>query len=787
MATTQELIAQQQELLARGRLSRREIQDLNRIQTQLRNKPGVSYSQAPNYKMSGGSLVAKKGIGAVTGAYGYNATPGSYQTEQEQETGYRIEQDAVPFSDRVQSDQAINQGRATAGDVLGRGSVSLTRENLQVLRERAIVAQQNAQRREAQGDARSPYVYGYRPIASTIEGGYVFQAERTGEQYTATPKQVGSNITSFELSPTQLAGQIKRVQVKPSVKEDYLENVIKRASAIANNRGVVKTAEFVETKVNPVVFPIVKQGVTVGLRGLDKANRTFAKPDYSTTPLANTSFAKNGGVLGITRRIGEKISTFDPKLETLPSLRGATALGVTQKLVTPGVLGLRNVAGEFVTYASTKPVTTALGTFGLRRVLGEFAYGVLDKGDVLTSIVTESGKTYLSGKGVLASISSGAGAFAGEKFSDKTIGVFDFARPTTITTDNVFSTKFRLKSRDTFVVTPRTSASGKVIPNKFTVKYGVTPSFKTYTKLPSARSLNIGRFGTPEPLVFYESTVLQADVKPFGKSTLPKYVQMDLNTGVLRPTRATLRSRPVVRVQRFFPGRNSLFASKRGQMSLIGGDSSYTGTTQDFAGRFEDFTGRYSTTEPEAPNINNKPVAKLLSRTRVKVQRSFAQSQPKALSLTQTQITTKFKPRLKVLTFDSIGSKTRTNALTRSLTQDLTQSLTETPTLSLTQSLTQTQTRSLTVTPTLTRTLTQTRTLTRTPTRTPTITITPTRPKLSKLFKKPKAFKTPKTIMRTLKEDYYTPSLFAVAFNKRGRETKLLTVSGLGIRPIRLR
>lgn len=51
---------------------------------------------------------------------------------------------------------------------------------------------------------QTPFVYGYEPVASTSDDGYIYQGVRSGasNQFSASPRDIGSNIKSYSLTST---------------------------------------------------------------------------------------------------------------------------------------------------------------------------------------------------------------------------------------------------------------------------------------------------------------------------------------------------------------------------------------------------------------------------------------------------------------------------------------------------------------------------------------------------------------------------------------------------------
>jgi len=592
-------------------------------------------------------------------------------------------------------------------------------------------------------------------------------ADTQGNLFQQQNTKIGSNVESVGFVPFKQSGSPQPVKERFTAfdfkKKAFEYGVRKGGQALDYANAQVRT-----TPVVPTQRLVTDKPFTFG-QALDYAKqgstRVFNK-DFGAKVVANINSYPL--LQGVTKVTGEKSFT-----DSLKVTKPAKAFAQSTS----------NVAGEFISYASEKPVTTAFNTFGLRGLIGKTAYGVFDKVDVGQSVVGEGVKGFLQG-GPTEALARAVGGYAGERVSDKTIGVFDM-RPSVVSPTFSATVVSPARKTPTFIVSPKTTTTGKVSLNRFSVRLGVTPSYSAFTKLPSKKSL-VADAVPRGPLFFepsfsgpvmYESALLVNDVTPFGKSVLPKAVTVDLNSGVLNPTRRTLNQRPSLRSTRFFPNRTGLFTSKRGQMSLFGtSDDSY----QDFAGRYNSdfggFTGaRPSVISPVVPPLRAKPVVK--TKKYARSVRSFGFAKTPTLSFTQSNVNAKSLFNSKVTPFTMGNLKTNSNSVTNSLTRALsqTQSQTQSQTISpsITQSISQTQTQ--TFVPSLSRTLTQT--LTQTQTRTPTISITPTititptltLSKLTRQKGKDKAFGINKFFKGSTK---YTPTAFAVGFNIKGKKLK---------------
>lgn len=168
----QALLARQQELTAKDprKFSPSEAKELNSINETLRRQYDYKYGQAPRVSYSGGKLNVKSGIGGVSGEYGYGATPDTYLTEEEQKSGVKIQQDAVPFSERVKSEQ-------------------------------------QQQRETEQRISSSRLFQGLEPVASSSRGDNVYRNILTGQTGELKSQQTGSNVYSERFAPRKSASE----------------------------------------------------------------------------------------------------------------------------------------------------------------------------------------------------------------------------------------------------------------------------------------------------------------------------------------------------------------------------------------------------------------------------------------------------------------------------------------------------------------------------------------------------------------------------------------------------
>lgn len=163
----QTLVSRRDELLANPKLTQAQLGELNTINQSLRNNYNYKYADAPNFKNSPKGLIVARGT-----SFNYGATEGSYLTNEERATGYKIEQGGFELTNAfgvVQNPQSTQS------------KITLSKE------------------------VNAPFVLGFEPVASTENGGYIYQGLTSGSklQYSAVPKEIGTNIKSYSFNSTE--------------------------------------------------------------------------------------------------------------------------------------------------------------------------------------------------------------------------------------------------------------------------------------------------------------------------------------------------------------------------------------------------------------------------------------------------------------------------------------------------------------------------------------------------------------------------------------------------------
>lgn len=144
-----ELVAKQQEILSRGELSVSEVLELNEVNRILRTKYNYNPYYAQKYKVRKG-VPEKRPHGIAVGDQRGTADSRPVETyrdynPKEFEKTQRLKDELAKAQEKEAqlekarqeaADKRIYEGKATAGDILGGGSVELTKENIAILRER---------------------------------------------------------------------------------------------------------------------------------------------------------------------------------------------------------------------------------------------------------------------------------------------------------------------------------------------------------------------------------------------------------------------------------------------------------------------------------------------------------------------------------------------------------------------------------------------------------------------------------------------------------------------------
>lgn len=719
------LLQRQQELLSRGKnIKPSEARELNSINETLREEFDYKRSEAPKYRYTDRGVKVKEGIGEVAGKYGYGvATPGSYKTAEEQQTGYRIEQNERTLREAVAQQNSL------------------------------IAQQQQAQReQQRQEEARqqaSLRLQGIEPVASSASGGTLYRDTRSGQTFSEKTEQVGSNLFRSTFTPTQQAQPVQKPKSE--------------------------VAEFWSRRLAPAK--------EVGAKIVNKAD-DVARKLINTTPTALAGKAITGKTATegaayaseriFTENVGKKIQqnfVNHPFFKALSvTTRQQPQSSYTIQTLSKPVAGVSqsasNVAGTFTQFAVERPVTTVALTYGGPYALGRRGYALLDKIDVGQSVVTEGFKGFQAG-GVPGAITGGLGGYAGERISDKIVTGNDVIQGRQFaTTQKNYRPSFQITgfstaARPTVVVSPSQVARsdmGQVVDANFDLTYQFKPRYarsvvrtkrgNVFVEQPLKIRVGESAFA---PGVYYEGTVA-------GPSVVYQPARAWRQIG---GRRVPLNQRESTR--RLFSG------SKRGQIDFTGG---LGGTNEDFAGRFtpQNFQGTRSV-------ITSEPTLKAAEAPKPKTFIKYPQSMLRVRTTTKSPTITTKMTQFKLKTFT--GSEPQTTgasfaeSFAKSFSQTLSPSISNTlsPSISLSVSgtTTATQTRTQSMTRTLSQTLSRTRTqtLSRTFTQTPTISVS-----LSKLAKpQGKAFKAFNTSKSGLKLKY-TPTAFAAGFGIKGAKLK---------------
>lgn len=360
----------------------KDVQDLNEIQTKLRNTYKYRYSQSPNFNVS-----SKGVLSAQQSAFGPTAfnTPSSYNpnAELEAQTGYKIEEDAVPFSEQVKN---INQ---------------------------------NKKQNENNASTNPNFAFqGLNPVASYQGGGEIYQ-NQYGQQFVTRKSQVGSNIQRFDVEPYNAPPTIKSFEkLTPFEKFKFANQLV-----ISQYGG----PQVVEAGINTVKF---YENQTYAYEdNINLSGEVVARTRYGTI-----SSRPDVNLYASLKTLGSDIAFTYPDVNQRvygrsPVYRGLSfatnagfELGTFTTQGIPVVRDIysstRNVAQPFVQSAVENPVYAYVAVRG-PKILGNRAYAVLDYLDVGQSVVTESARGYATG-GIPGAIKGGTGAYIGERLSDKT-------------------------------------------------------------------------------------------------------------------------------------------------------------------------------------------------------------------------------------------------------------------------------------------------------------------------------------------------------------------------------
>lgn len=777
---TQKLVARRDALLQSGkRLSRSELQEVNKAQTSLRNERGVKYSDAPDYRRQGGEIIARRGIGGFeteasnpetfreTGeriverdGYKYRRTSdGGFETVSRPEEKQKELDETVAINVRINKGEKVQ----TKELAYGRSSIDLTASRVQsqsevseLNRRRDVINEQSKRQRE-----KAPNIYGYEAIGQQEDKSYIYSRINSPDTFVLRQRDVGTNIRSGNLIPINQKLQQSFDVIRNKKDRDFALRFTAYATKTQVDKYVVNPALSYARDVQSQTYQVPKI-IDLGEKGVVsvKQYKTISnRPDIRL-------YASLRSTLSGYSPVQERVFQQDKLMRRIVGgalvsadlvYSGGDVLTRNIPYVGTFYRATVNTAKPFITGAIRDPVLT-YASVRAPAFFGKRFYGFLDKADVLQSVGVEGVKGYFQG-GIGGAISGATGGYVGERVSDKSAF---FAQGTPENPIYRLSIQGR---NNVFVLKPEGGL------NQFTVLQQYVPKY-TYGQ----EFVNLRDVGTVKQR--FKITRRPEEVNDAGlyyPTTLaPEPVKFVYNRRLMSGGIVSQRSISEVRKDILNQGRVRGFG-KRGQSSA----SFFGGSTSNFQGTQN---GNYQDTL-------QSPIGQINAIIPINTQsqeQSFAREYQKANQKTIKMLQLNANARTRAITgLESqftARSRSRSQSFVPSITQFLGLSQTRTQSQTISQYLSPSLTRTQTITQYISPTLTQTQTLTRTLTRTPTITKTPT---LTPYFKRNKQYrnlyKQPKQSKRMLRYTQSIGAIFDTAplnFNRKG----ISAYSGIGVR-----